>query len=93
MLDGVPFVIGILTLLKQFNRSERDLFFVYIGQYLRAQIDILNFEKTKTPELPMEITYLLRFLQIYCKFANIDSKVLDSYVPSYLFARFGIAKK
>lgn len=35
-LDGPPFVIGCLTVLKQFNSSHTDVFFQFMTQYVKS---------------------------------------------------------
>eukprot|EP00300_Choanocystis_sp_HF-7_P005246 c13971_g1_i1.p1 GENE.c13971_g1_i1~~c13971_g1_i1.p1 ORF type:complete len:1115 (+),score=343.04 c13971_g1_i1:206-3346(+) len=37
-LDGPPFVVGVITLLKQFHSSHTRTFLEYLGQYLRSHI-------------------------------------------------------
>lgn len=38
-LDGTPFVVGMITLLRQFHVENLNSFFGYMGQYVRAMID------------------------------------------------------
>ena len=104
-LDGTPFVVGIITLLKQFHSSNKDLFLAYLGQYVRAQIDGINVDsssvtatgipntsgsssKGKEIELPPDVTNVLHFLEHFCRFAPTSRRAVESYIPSYLFARF-----
>lgn len=37
-LDGAPFVVGIVTLLKQFHSDNTDQFFALLSQYIRSLI-------------------------------------------------------
>ncbi len=90
-LDGTPFVVGIITVLKQFHPSEKELFIAYLGQYVRSNIDALNLDKKGT-EIPADVKFLLRFLQSFCRFAGLSTKVVEVYIPSYLFAKIDSAK-
>jgi len=85
VFDGTPFVIGLNTILQQFHSSEKLKFLAYCGQYIRAQLDLLP---EKNPETPQDVKTLLYLLENFCKCANIPRKVVESYVPSYLFAKF-----
>ena len=38
-IDGLPFITGAITLLKQFHSSSTDQFFAYVGQYVRSLVD------------------------------------------------------
>lgn len=35
-IDGPPFLVGILTVLKQFNVSQRDVFIQLMAQYVKS---------------------------------------------------------
>lgn len=85
IIDGTPFIVGINTILQQFHSSEKLKFLAYCGQYIRAQLDLLP---DKNPEIPLDVKTLLFLLENFCRLANIPRKVVESYVPSYLFARF-----
>ena len=37
-IDGPPFVIGCLTVLKQFNHSQTDIFFRLMSQYVKSLV-------------------------------------------------------
>ncbi len=39
LIDGAPFVTGILTLLKQFHSENTDSFLALTGQYVRSLVD------------------------------------------------------
>ena len=38
-LDGAPFVVGIITLLKQFHSENTDQFLALLGQYVRSLVE------------------------------------------------------
>lgn len=86
-LDGVPFIVGITTILRQFHRSERELFLAYMGQFVRASVDVVDVASKKA-EVPENVALVLRFLQLICKYSNTTTeKALESFVPGYLFTR------
>jgi WASH complex subunit strumpellin len=86
-LDGVPFVVGLVTILRQFHRTEREFFLAYMGQYVRSNVDVLNVDK-KNVEMPENVQLVLRLLQMFCKYSGTTTdKAIESFIPSYLFAR------
>eukprot|EP01027_Heterolobosea_sp_BB2_P020448 GEZU01029172.1.p1 GENE.GEZU01029172.1~~GEZU01029172.1.p1 ORF type:complete len:329 (-),score=113.98 GEZU01029172.1:176-1027(-) len=103
-LDGTPFVVGIITLLKQFHSSHKDLFLAYLGQYVRAQIDMVNVDTgassimTGVPnsnipskrelEIPADVKNVLHFLEDFCRYDVSKRTAVESHIPAYLFARF-----
>lgn len=85
-VDGTPFVVGVITLLKQFHSSHGVKFLSFLGQYVRA---FLNFgPKDKTTEIPQEIVNVLVFLEDYCKFAGVSRRTVEAYIPPYVFDHF-----
>lgn len=53
-MDGPPFVIGLITLLKQYHSTHTHRFFAYIGQFIRAQI-----EHNMDPKVPLLYSLVL----------------------------------
>merc|ERR1712224_698301 len=54
-LDGTPFVVGVLTILKQFHSSNIQKFLAYMSQYIRALINkMFTKDDSKPTELPSE---------------------------------------
>jgi len=86
--DGSPFVVGIITLLKQFHHQTTMKFLAYLGQYIRASINISLQSQTKLEELPEEAISSLLFLEDFCKFSKYDRKTIEAYVPPYIFDNF-----
>lgn len=35
-IDGPPFLIGVLTILKQFNSQQTDVFIQFMAQYIKS---------------------------------------------------------
>jgi len=86
--DGTPFVVGLITLLKQFHSSNTQLFLAYLGQYIRAFVNVSLQRDAKLSDLPEEVTSVLLFLEQYLKLANCDPKQIESYVPAYIYSNF-----
>lgn len=87
-LDGWPFVMGVVTLLKQFHSAHTHTFLNYLGQFVRANVSTNTNVGSKNPSLPVDVVKVLLFLEEFCKIANIARKNIDAIVPSYLFDCF-----
>ena len=91
-LDGSPFVVGLVTVLKQFNSSEKDLFVAFLCQYCRVAIqqDTTPAKNSKEKEkeiIPVEVCNCLVLLENFCKYASVDRKQLENLLPPYLIAK------
>merc|ERR1711871_1743671 len=92
-LDGVPLVVGIACLLKQFHPAATKQLICYLGQFVRTNIHMalqdvdskvagnakLTFGSSK------EILNTLIFLDQLCHYSSIPRGVVHSYIPPYIF--------
>lgn len=85
-IDGYPFIIGIITILKQFHSSEIELFLAYFGQYFRSKFDALK-NVTKNVDVPPEMPVLIRFVEDFCALASIPRKTVDDVIPPFFFTK------
>eukprot|EP00735_Rhodelphis_limneticus_P001014 TRINITY_DN1155_c0_g1::TRINITY_DN1155_c0_g1_i1::g.17241::m.17241 TRINITY_DN1155_c0_g1::TRINITY_DN1155_c0_g1_i1::g.17241 ORF type:complete len:1147 (-),score=362.33,sp/Q54IR8/WASC5_DICDI/52.49/0.0,Strumpellin/PF10266.4/0 TRINITY_DN1155_c0_g1_i1:284-3724(-) len=84
-LDGAPFVVGMVTILKQFHSTHSQKYLAYLGQYIRSY---LTTDDGKNTELPADVINVLSFLEDFCKYSQQPRKVVEAYIPSYTFDRF-----
>eukprot|EP00005_Dracoamoeba_jomungandri_P006405 CAMPEP_0174262476 /NCGR_PEP_ID=MMETSP0439-20130205/12995_1 /TAXON_ID=0 /ORGANISM="Stereomyxa ramosa, Strain Chinc5" /LENGTH=1153 /DNA_ID=CAMNT_0015347191 /DNA_START=64 /DNA_END=3525 /DNA_ORIENTATION=- len=89
-VDGAPFVVGVVTLLKQFHSAYTQKFLAYLGQYVRSLVSVSvgSDTKGKMTDLPEEVTNVLLFLQEFCKYGKISRKAVEGYFPAYIFDQF-----
>ncbi|KAJ5073715.1 wash complex subunit strumpellin [Anaeramoeba ignava] len=83
-LDGVPFVVGIFTLLKQFHSSHLERFLDYLGQYIRVDAYQKYQKEVKIDDLSQNSLNLLVFLEQFSVFGDIPQKVLQNFIPGYI---------
>eukprot|EP00656_Telonema_subtile_P001385 TRINITY_DN10622_c0_g4_i2.p1 TRINITY_DN10622_c0_g4~~TRINITY_DN10622_c0_g4_i2.p1 ORF type:complete len:1069 (-),score=421.60 TRINITY_DN10622_c0_g4_i2:243-3449(-) len=88
MLDGVPFLMGIITVLKQLHSSYTHTFLAYLGQFVRFQISNQEHHGYKSPELSQMVINVLIFLEDFCKYGHFSRKVVEGYIPPYIFDQF-----
>ena len=78
MIDGVPLVIGVLTLLKQFHVDYRNQFLALISQYVRSMVEQYSLQKSN--DLPVEIVNVLNFIEEFLYYSRMDRKVSTSNI-------------
>lgn len=81
--DGSPFVVGIITILKQFHASITQQFLAYLGQYVRSFINFIPNRDSKSLDYPEEVLCVLLFLEDFVKYSNFDRKVVESKFFSF----------
>jgi WASH complex subunit strumpellin len=86
-LDGPPFVVGTLTLLRQYHTDCADRFLELMGQYVRTVIRTVA-SKDKVTELPPDIVNTMVYVEDFITFAKIPRKIVESHIPSYIFDEF-----
>jgi WASH complex subunit strumpellin len=82
MIDGVPLVIGVVTVLKQFNCEYRNHFVALLAQYVRSVVEQHSFQKTSV--LPIEIVNVLNFIEEYIYYSNFERKVSNTFFFTFL---------
>ena len=92
VLDGAPFVVGIVTILKQFHSDEKDVFVAYLCQYCRSIMSTAEAAQQKVKEkdketIPHEVCNCLLFLESFCKYAQFERKQIENILPPFLIAK------
>ncbi|EGG23615.1 hypothetical protein DFA_05749 [Cavenderia fasciculata] len=85
--DWTPFIVGVITILKQFHSLHTQKFLSFVGQYIRCQLNtaLANPKDGKDEDYPEDVIGLLRFLDDFCKYSSTPRKIVEGYVPSYIF--------
>jgi WASH complex subunit strumpellin len=86
-LDGAPFVVGVITLLKQFHSSHTSTFLAFMGQYVRSMIQESS-TKSRKQAFPETVINVMHFLDQFCRFSKTSRAIVENVVPSYVFDRF-----
>lgn len=88
LLDGVPLVVGVACLLKQFHQSVTRHVIMYLGQYVRTAIQTVfgsSEADAKAVEVPTEIVNILIFCNQLCQYTSIPRTVVYAFIPPYIF--------
>jgi WASH complex subunit strumpellin len=85
--DETPFVVGIITLLKQLHSTHTQLFLGYLGQFVRAKINA-TLELNAVAPYPPDAVNTLHFIEHFLKLTDTPRKVIEQYIPPYIFDSF-----
>ena len=100
-LDGLPLVVGISCLLKQFHPSVTKQLMCYLGQYVRTNIQ-LNLQDVDqkvagdaklTFDVPKDVLNTLLLLDQLCHYSSVPRSVVHAFIPPYIFDSITVTKK
>ncbi|ELU12274.1 hypothetical protein CAPTEDRAFT_155968 [Capitella teleta] len=83
-LDMASFVVGAITLMKQFHSDNTDLFIEYLAQYVRSHME----SSQKPTELSGDVVTCLIFLEEFVQFSGISRKIVEAHIPTYILDEF-----
>lgn len=92
--DFTPFVVGCVTLLKQFHSLHTQKFLGYLGQYIRVLVSSMDRseqaqKKVKVlTEYPEAVVNCLVFLEEFCNYARMQRRVAEQYLPAWVLDTF-----
>ncbi|XP_064625131.1 WASH complex subunit 5-like isoform X1 [Lineus longissimus] len=85
-IDGPPFVVGIITLLKQHHSDNLNHFFSLLGQYIRSMVETT--QGSKVPEFSQDVINTLVFLEDFTFYSGLPKKMVEGYIPAYILDEF-----
>ncbi|XP_057313652.1 WASH complex subunit 5-like [Hydractinia symbiolongicarpus] len=86
-LDSTAFVLGLLTLLKQYHSECTEIFITILGQYVRSTAEA-NVNNPKLSELSSEVVNTLCFLEDFVLYGELSRKIVEAHIPAYIFEDF-----
>ncbi|XP_054285996.1 WASH complex subunit 5-like isoform X1 [Macrosteles quadrilineatus] len=86
-LDGMPFIVGLQTLFRQFHPEIRDQFLVYMAQYVKSHIEATVTGSSKS-EFPPEVVSSLHFLVLFSDIAGLPLSAVTQHIPETIFNLF-----
>uniref|UniRef100_A0A182JXG8 WASH complex subunit 5 n=1 Tax=Anopheles christyi TaxID=43041 RepID=A0A182JXG8_9DIPT len=84
-IDGHPLTIGLLTVLRQFDAMETDIFLQYLCQYVLSFVQGNLEAKTA---VGTEALFALRFLEIFTGVADIPRSYLEHYLSEVILDQY-----
>lgn len=85
-LDGIPLVVGLACLLKQFHPSYTRKLISYLAQFVRSNLESVYGDVDKqASEVPREVLNTLIFLEQLCHYAALPRSAVHEFIPPYIF--------
>lgn len=85
-MDGIPLVVGLACLLKQFHPSYTLKLLAYLGQFVRSNLqEAFSEVDNKAVEIPREVLNTLVFMDQLCSYSSIPRSTVHAFVPPYIF--------
>ncbi len=95
-LDGIPLVVGIAGLLKQFHPQTTKSLLSYLGQFIRSTTSTAILDATNNVDndggkaaanlsIPYEVVNTIIFVDQLCLYANIPRTIAHEFIPAHLF--------
>ncbi len=95
-LDGIPLVIGIAGLLKQFHPQTTRCMLEYIGQFVRSMmvatigdavgsVENDGGKAAAAAELPVELINMVIFVDQLCIYSALPRQIVHEFIPAYVF--------
>jgi WASH complex subunit strumpellin len=88
VLDGPHFIVGLLTIFKQYHSSNFLKYMMYLSNYLKNVIQASQFSPTGMKQLPPECTPILCFLEELMRFDGRGRDVVCQIIGPYIFDYF-----
>lgn len=87
-VDGIPFVLGLLTLLRQFHSELTNQFLKLSSQFVTACIPESTTNQAKQSGIPIDATNMLHFLQHFILFGRFKRQQIAEYLPAIVLDQF-----
>ena len=90
-IDGPPFVMGLITIFRQYHYTKFKKYLLYISHYVKAAISNFAPQKGNSNRLPQDVALVLAFMEEIVRFGKMDKGVgmVKQYFGSnYIFDNF-----
>ena len=95
-LDGIPLVVGVAGLLKQFHPQTTRSLLAYIGQFVRSttyniindpssSVDHDNGKAAAAANIPYEVFNTIIFVDQLSTYGNIPRNLIHEFIPAHIF--------
>ncbi|XP_034655420.1 WASH complex subunit homolog 5 [Drosophila subobscura] len=85
VIDCVPLVVGLLTILNQFHRNIKMLYISYMSQYV---VTVAEAQLSDKEILGTEVTNVLHFLLHFVRLCRLPLRVLEQRIPNMILSEF-----
>lgn len=85
-LDGIPFIIGIQTVFRQFHPEIRNTFLLYLSQFVKSYVEYST--SSKSTDLPTEVMNTLHFMESFVHYSGLPRKILSDNIPDVILDQY-----
>ncbi|XP_023167182.1 WASH complex subunit homolog 5 isoform X2 [Drosophila hydei] len=85
VIDCVPLILGLLTVLKQFHKNVKMLYISYMCQYV---VIVAEAQLQDKELLGAEVNTMLHFLHAFVRMAGLPLSVLEQRIPNMILSEF-----
>ncbi|XP_030385833.1 WASH complex subunit homolog 5 [Scaptodrosophila lebanonensis] len=85
VIDCVPLIVGLLTILQQFHKNVKMLYISYLCQYVVVLAEAQLQDKEM---LSAEVVTMLHFLNAFVRTAHLPLSVLEQRIPTIILSEF-----
>ncbi len=95
-MDGIPLVVGVAGLLKQFHPQTTRSLLAYIGQFVRSttyltmseaanSVDADGGKAAANMSIPSEVVNTIVFVDQLCLYAAVPRSLVHEFIPPHMF--------
>lgn len=88
VIDGPHFIIGMLTIFKQYHSSHFKKYLMFLSNYLKNVIHASQYLPQGMKTLPPEVSPILCFLEEVMRFEGSSRDVISQILGPYIFDYF-----
>ncbi|XP_037938965.1 WASH complex subunit homolog 5 [Teleopsis dalmanni] len=84
-IDGIPLIVGLITILQQYHTELKTLYLTYLCQYVKMVVEA---NLTAKNELGQELTTIMHFLEVFVRMSKTPRSVLTERIPPIILNQF-----
>ncbi len=85
ILDGPHFIVGLITIFKQYHHSNYKKFILYLVHYIKVSIQSGGTQTILNKSLPPEALMALTFLEELIKYDGSAREVISNNLGTFVF--------
>jgi hypothetical protein len=85
VIDGPHFIVGLLTIFKQYHVNQFKKYLLYLTHFVKTTIHNASQQKMPAEELPVDVKITLNFLEELLRFEGSERELVKQNLGTYLF--------
>ena len=88
VLDGPHYIVGLLTIFKQYHNTHFLKYLMYLSNYFKNVIHVSQFQPQGLKQLPPEASPILSFLEELMRYEGKSRDIINTILGPYVFDYF-----